>query len=52
MPHTQPDGYLAVPLSGKGNPMLVLHAWWGLNDTILFLQEPLKASEHHVPILF
>ena len=30
----QPDGYLAIPSSGKGNPVLVLHAWWGLNDTI------------------
>lgn len=30
---TQPDGYLALPASGKGKPVLVLHAWWGLNDT-------------------
>lgn len=34
MPNTQPDGYLAVPPSGSGRPVLVLHAWWGLNDTI------------------
>jgi carboxymethylenebutenolidase len=34
MQAVQPDGYLAVPLSGKGSPVLVLHAWWGLNDTI------------------
>lgn len=34
MSMTQPDGYLAVPSSGKGSPVLVLHAWWGLNDTI------------------
>ncbi len=34
MPHTQPDGYLAVPPTGKGNGVLVLHAWWGLNDTM------------------
>ena len=31
---TKPDGYLALPPSGKGQPILVLHAWWGLNETI------------------
>jgi carboxymethylenebutenolidase len=34
MTPTQPDGYLATPAAGKGSPVLVLHAWWGLNDTI------------------
>ena len=34
MPHAQPDGYLAVRPSGEGRPVLVLHAWWGLNDTM------------------
>ena len=34
MPHTQPDGYLVIPPTGKGNAVLVLHAWWGLNDTM------------------
>src|SRR3989475_3633034 len=34
MPHTQPDGYLAIPPTGKGSAVLVLHAWWGLNDTM------------------
>ena len=33
VPQTQPDGYLAVPPTGKGSAVLVLHAWWGLNDT-------------------
>ena len=32
MPYTQPDGYLAIPPTGKGSAVLVLHAWWGLND--------------------
>ncbi|MCI0713477.1 MAG: dienelactone hydrolase family protein [Chloroflexi bacterium] len=34
MPANQPDGYLAVPPTGEGRGVLVLHAWWGLNDTI------------------
>jgi carboxymethylenebutenolidase len=31
---TQPQGFLAVPPAGRGPGVLVLHAWWGLNDTI------------------
>ncbi len=34
MSTTQPDGYLAMPPTGSGSAVLVLHAWWGLNDTI------------------
>lgn len=34
MPHTQSDGYLAIPPTGKGNAVLVLHTWWGLNGTM------------------
>jgi carboxymethylenebutenolidase len=29
-----PDGFLAVPSAGEGSSVLVLHPWWGLNDTI------------------
>ena len=34
MTQAQPEGYLAVPPAGTGPGVLVLHAWWGLNDTI------------------
>ena len=34
MLNAQPDGYLAIPRTEKGSPVLVLHAWWGLNDTM------------------
>jgi len=34
MQTVQPDGYLAMPASGEGSAVLVLHAWWGLNDTM------------------
>ena len=34
MTQSQPQGFLAVPPTGKGPGILVLHAWWGLNDTI------------------
>ena len=34
MTHIQPQGFLAVPPAGKGPGVLVLHAWWGLNDTM------------------
>jgi carboxymethylenebutenolidase len=30
----QPEGFLAAPPSGKGRGVLVLHPWWGLNETI------------------
>lgn len=29
-----PEGFLAGPPAGPGPGVLVLHAWWGLNDTI------------------
>lgn len=34
MIHHQPEGYLATPAEPSGTAVLVLHAWWGLNDTI------------------
>lgn len=34
MENPQQQGFLAVSSSGKGPGVLVLHAWWGLNDTI------------------
>ena len=34
MSPTQTDGYLALPSTANGSGVLVLHAWWGLNDTI------------------
>lgn len=34
MSSVQPEGYLAMPTAGQGSPVLVLHAWWGLNETV------------------
>ncbi len=34
MTHSQLQGFLAVPPTGEGPGVLVLHAWWGLNDTM------------------
>jgi len=33
-PKARPAGFLAAPPTGQGPPVLVLHAWWGLNDTV------------------
>ncbi len=41
---TQPDGYLAAPPDGRGNPVLVLHPWWGLNATIRAFCDRLAAE--------
>ncbi len=34
MSRSQPKGFLAAPATGTGPGVLVLHAWWGLNDTM------------------
>lgn len=34
MSHPDPQGFLAVPPNGTGRGVLVLHPWWGLNETI------------------
>jgi carboxymethylenebutenolidase len=34
MLHSQPDGFLALPPDGGGAGVLLLHPWWGLNDTM------------------
>jgi carboxymethylenebutenolidase len=44
MIHPQPQGYLALPPIGTGPGVLVLHAWWGLNDTIKAICAQLAAS--------
>src|SRR5512136_2436073 len=44
MTHPQPQGFLAVPSNGNGPGVLVLHAWWGLNDTIKSFCKRLAAS--------
>ena len=44
MTQPQPEGFLAVPPTGKGPGVLVLHAWWGLNETTRSVCERLAGS--------
>jgi carboxymethylenebutenolidase len=34
MPTPQPQGFLAIPQTDDHRGVLVLHPWWGLNDTM------------------
>lgn len=44
MTETQPQGFLALPSTGKGPGILALHAWWGLNDTVRIFCQRLAAA--------
>ena len=44
MTSSQPLGYLAKPATGTGLGVLLLHAWWGLNDTIKAICEKLASA--------
>jgi len=44
MAYAQPQGFLAIPSTGKGPGVLVLHASWGLNDTMKGFCERLAQS--------
>ncbi len=44
MAHSQPEGFLAVPSTGKGPGVLALHAWWGLNGTMKAICSQLAGS--------
>src|SRR5213593_782679 len=37
-------GYLAIPKKGHGPGVLVLHAWWGLNDFFKGLSDELAMA--------
>lgn len=44
MPQSQPPGFFVPSSTGKGRGLLVLHAWWGLNDTIRDISRRLAAE--------
>jgi carboxymethylenebutenolidase len=44
MADSHPEGYLARPPADEGPDVLVLHAWWGLNDTIKALCDRLAEA--------
>lgn len=44
MTQLEPQGFFASPPAGTGSGVLVLHAWWGLNETIKSICRRLAAS--------
>jgi carboxymethylenebutenolidase len=44
MAHQQAQGFLATSEKGKGPGLLVLHPWWGLNETVKTLCRRLAAE--------
>lgn len=48
MPDRRSQGFLAIPAAGKGPGLIVLHAWWGLNETIKVLCRRLAAEGYVV----
>ena len=44
MAHSQPPGFVATPATDKGRGVLVLHPWWGLNETVKGLCRRLAAE--------
>jgi carboxymethylenebutenolidase len=46
--NTQPEGFLAQPSTPNGEGIVVIHAWWGLNDTARSFCQRLAAEGYTV----
>lgn len=44
----QHEGYIALPPSGKGPGLLLLHAWWGLTEVFIGAADKLAAEGYVV----